>query len=103
MNFVLRSRLSVMMFIEYIIWGLWYSTLGAYMSTKGFSATQIPLAYSSTAIACMISPFFVGMVADRFFSTERVMSVLSFLGAGFAILAVMQNDFILFFTLFLSG
>ena len=101
MNLVLRSRLSLMMFIEYIIWGLWYSTLGTYMSTKGFSATQIPIAYSSTAIACMISPFFVGMVADRFFSTERVMSVLSFLGAGFAILAVMQNDFILFFTFLL--
>lgn len=101
MNFVLRSRLSVMMFIEYIIWGLWYSTLGAYMSTKGFSATQIPLAYSSTAIASMISPFFVGMVADRFFATERVMSVLSFLGAGFAILAVIQNDFNLFFTFLL--
>lgn len=86
-----------MMLVQYIIWGLWYSTLGNFMTGKGFSATEIPLAYSTTAIASMISPFFVGMVADRFFATERVMATLHTLGAVFAILAVIQNSFWPFF------
>ncbi len=72
------------------------------MKAKGFDpTTQIPLAYSSTAIACMISPFFVGMVADRFFATQKVMATLHFLGAIFAIAAVLQTSFILFFTFLL--
>lgn len=71
------------------------------MLAKGFSATEIPLAYLTTAIASMISPFFVGMVADRFFATERVMATLHLLGAIFAILAVIQQSFGLFFTFLL--
>lgn len=90
-----------MMLIQYIIWGLWYSTLGAFMTHKGFSSTQIPLAYASTGIACMISPFFVGMVADRFFATQKVMATLHFLGAIFAVAAVMQTQFAYFFTFLL--
>ncbi len=101
MDIILRSRLSLMMLIQYIIWGLWYSTLGAFMTHKGFSATQIPLAYASTGIACMISPFFVGMVADRFFATQKVMATLHFLGAIFAVAAVMQTQFVYFFTFLL--
>lgn len=101
MSIILRSRLSLMMFIQYVIWGLWYSTLGAFMTHKGFSSTEIPLAYASTAIASMISPFFVGMVADRFFATEKVMATLHFLGAIFAIAAVMQSSFPLFFSFLL--
>ena len=90
-----------MMLIQYIIWGLWYSTLGAFMTNEGFSSTEIPLAYASTAIACMISPFFVGMVADRFFATQKVMATLHLLGAIFAIAAVLQTEFAYFFTFLL--
>jgi nucleoside transporter len=75
------AKLSVMMFLEYFIWGAWYVTLGTYM-TFYLNATglQIGAAYSALAIATMISPFFVGMVADRFFAAQRIMGILHVLG-----------------------
>ena len=77
-----RVKLSVMMFLEYFVYGAWYVTAGTYfIETLKFNGGQAGLAYGSMGIAAMISPFFVGMVADRFFSSERVMAVLLIIGA----------------------
>jgi len=77
-----KTRLGIMMFLQYIIWGSWYVTLNTYLtSTLHFSGTEAGAAFSTVSIACLVSPFFVGLVADRFFSTERVMAVLYALGA----------------------
>ena len=78
-----RVKLSVMMFLEYFVYGAWYVTAGTYfIETLKFNGGQAGLAYGSMGIAAMISPFFVGMVADRFFSSERVMAVLLIIGAA---------------------
>src|SRR5438477_8990976 len=80
--------LAVMMFIEYFIWGSWYVTMGTYMGEHLKSdGVQIGAAYSALAIATMISPFFVGMIADRFFAAQRIMGVLHLLGAVLLFLA----------------
>ena len=74
--------LSSMMFLQYYVWGSWYVTMGTFM-TKILNATgiQIGAAYSALAIATMISPFFIGMIADRFFAAQKVMGVLHLIGA----------------------
>jgi nucleoside transporter len=76
-------RLSLMMFLEFFIWGAWYVTVGNYMTAIGLTGV-IYWAYTVSPIAAVLSPFFLGMVADRFFATERVLAVLH-LFAGIAI------------------
>ena len=72
-------RLGIMMFLEFFVWGAWYVTTGPYMATSGM-ADQIGNAYSVGPIAAIISPFFLGLIADRFFSSERVLGVMHLLG-----------------------
>src|SRR5205085_1297039 len=94
MPFSVKARLSVMMFLNYVIWGAWYVTITAYLtSTLKFSGDQAGAIFGSFALACMISPFFVGLVADRFFSTERVLAVLHLVGAGLLYLAAQATTF----------
>jgi nucleoside transporter len=80
--------LSLMMFFQYFIWGAWYVTMGTYMVQHlNSTGVQVGAAYSALAIATMISPFFVGMIADRFFAAQRIMGVLHLLGALLLFLA----------------
>lgn len=78
-----RLLLSVMMFLQFFIWGSWYVTGPNYLSTIGFKAEDFGTMYSVGPIAGMIAPFFVGMIADRFFPAQVVMGVMHLLGAGF--------------------
>ncbi|MDX2033220.1 MAG: MFS transporter [Blastocatellia bacterium] len=82
MDLKLRVQLSVMMFVQFIIWGAWYVTVPNYFGTIGFTAGDIGWTYAVGPIAAMISPFFVGMIADRFFSVQRVLGAMHLLGAG---------------------
>src|SRR6266852_9911857 len=73
-------RLSLMMFLQFFVWGAWFVTLGTHLGNIGFSGSQIGYAYLMNNIAAIISPFFVGMVADRYFASQKVMGVLYLLG-----------------------
>lgn len=78
-----RLQLSVMMFLEFFIWGSWYVTMSTYLDkVLHADGVQIGAAYSAMAIATIFSPFFVGMIADRFFSAQRVLGVLHLIGAA---------------------
>ena len=80
MNLQLRLRLSVMMFVQFFVWGSWYVTAPNYLGTIGFTAGDFGWTYSVGPIASVISPFFVGMIADRFFPAQRVLAALHILG-----------------------
>lgn len=73
----IKLRLGVMMFVNYIVWGAWYVTISTYLTaTLHFTGTQAGAVFGTASIASMISPFFVGLVADRLFATEKIMAVL---------------------------
>ena len=88
-----RSRLSVMMFLQYFVWGSWAVSAGGYMGkTLGFDGQSIGLIYSTTAIGAIFAPLFVGYVADRFFATERILATLHLVGGGLLLFAAQQTD-----------
>ena len=99
----IRVRLSAMMFFQYFIYGAWLVTLGTFLGKSlGATGTQVGLAYMMPAIAAMLSPFIVGMIADRFFATEKVLATLHLLGAVLLYIATTQQSFTAFAWLFLA-
>lgn len=78
----LKVKLSIFMFLQYFVWGAWYAVFGAYLlNVLKFDGQQVGLAYGAFAIGAMISPFFVGLVADRYFATEKLLVALGIVGS----------------------
>ena len=93
MKLTTRIQLMVMMFLMFFTWGAWYGQMGKYLfTTLKASGDQIGSAYATFSIASIIAPFFVGMIADRFFSAQKVMGVLNLLGAGILYLLIQNQD-----------
>lgn len=87
-------RLSLMMFLNYVVWGAWYVTIGTYLTqTLHFSGTETGAVFGTAALSCMISPFFVGLIADRFFAAERILCALHLLGALLLYLVAQAKSF----------
>lgn len=86
------TRLGAMMFFQFFVWGAWYVGAPLYLVKIGFSGSDLGWTYAVGPLACMLSPFFVGMVADRFFATERMLCALHILGGGCMLLAASQMN-----------
>jgi nucleoside transporter len=103
MDTLLRTRLWVMMFFQYFIWSSWYVTMGPYLGGQlNFTAPQIGWAYSATALAAMVSPIFVGMIADRYFAAQKVLAVLHIASGVCLYLASRCTTFGSFITLLMA-
>jgi nucleoside transporter len=94
----LKAQLAGFMFLQYFIWGAWYVSLGTYLAnTLKFSGQEIGAAYGAFAIGAMISPFFVGLIADRYFASEKLLGVLGLLGAAVLCFLPQVKDFSAFY------
>lgn len=79
----IRLRLSVMMLLEYMVWGAWYPDFSAYLGkVLGFTDGQVGAIYALMPIGCMVAPFFAGQIADRYFPTDKLLAILHLLGAA---------------------
>jgi nucleoside transporter len=93
MKFAIRIQLSVMMFLQFFVWGAWYGQMSKYL-TNQLHATgdQVGNAYAAFSVAMIAAPFFVGMLADRYFSAQKMLAVLNLLGAGLLFILINTKD-----------
>jgi nucleoside transporter len=98
----MKVRLSIMMFLQYFIWGAWYVTLGTWLAgSLHLSGQQIGWAAGTTAIGAIAAPFFVGLIADKLFATQRILALLHIAGAVLLFLASRQGTFVPLYALLL--
>jgi nucleoside transporter len=90
----MRLRLSVMMFLEYFIWGAWYVTIGTWLGQNlHFSGDQIGIITGTTTIGAIVSPFLVGLMADELFANQHLLAALHGIGGVLLWFASTQTHF----------
>ncbi|MBK0381007.1 nucleoside permease [Mucilaginibacter segetis] len=103
MTLTTRVKLSTMMFLEFFIWGAWFVTMGTYL-TKTLAATDVQNgnAYATQSWGAIIAPFIIGLIADRFFSAQKVLGILHLTGAALLYYITTVPNFEGFFPLILA-
>jgi nucleoside transporter len=98
MKLAIKIKLSVMMFLEFFIWGAWFVTLGTYLfSHLKTDAIDISAAYLTQSIGAIVAPFIIGLIADRFFAAQKILGILHLAGAVLLWLSSTAPDFSAFY------
>jgi nucleoside transporter len=98
----MKFRLSLMMFLEFFVWGGWFVTLGSYLgATLSASGSQIGLAYATQSWGAIVAPFIFGLIADRYFNAERVLAVAHLVGGVLMLALARSASFAAFYPLLL--
>ncbi len=94
----IKFKLSLMMFLEFFVWGSWFVTLGTFLgSNLGASGTQLAAAFSTQSFGAIVAPFVIGLIADRYFNAERILAVLHLVGAILMYLMYQSGSFAEFY------
>jgi len=92
MDMSIRARLSLMMFLQYFVWGAWFVPFATYLTHNGLQ-DSVGTIYSAQGWAAIAAPLFVGAIADRYFSAQKVNGVLQlFSGALLFVLSAIGAD-----------
>ncbi|MCI5080071.1 MAG: nucleoside permease [Saprospiraceae bacterium] len=103
MKSITRIQLSVMMFLEFFIWGAWFVTLGTFLGNNlNATGVQTGMAFSTQSWGAIIAPFIIGLIADRFFNAERILGVLHLVGAVLMYQMAQVTEFNAFYPLVLG-
>lgn len=103
MNTTIRFKLSVMMFLEFFIWGAWFVTLGTFLgSNLNASGAETAAVFSTQSWGAIIAPFIIGLIADRYFNAERILGILHLAGAFLMYEMYQSQEVGLFYTFVLS-
>ena len=79
----IRFQLSLMMFLNFFVWGAWFVTMGTYLKTElNVSDVNIGVAYGTQALGAIAAPFIIGLIADKFFAAQKILGVLHLVGAA---------------------
>ena len=98
MNKSINIRLSIMMFLEFFIWGCWFVTMGTFLSQSfNSSGAQIGLAYETQSWGAIIAPFIIGLIADRYFDAEKILALIHIIGGGLLFMCSIAMGFESFF------
>ncbi|MDQ6845854.1 MAG: nucleoside permease [Bacteroidota bacterium] len=98
MKLTIRLQLSTMMFLNFFIWGAWFVTMGTYLkSIPGITDVQVGIAYGTQSLGAIIAPFIIGLIADKFFSAQKILGILHLIGAALMYYISTVNDFSLFY------
>ena len=101
MNLNIRLKLSTMMFLNFFVWGIWFVTMGTFLMKGNIAATgeQTGLAYGTQCLGAIIAPFIIGLIADKFFSAQKILGLLHLAGAGVLYFIAGQTSFASFYSL----
>lgn len=103
MNTTIRLKLSIMMFLEFFIWGAWFVTLGTYLgSNLSASGSETAAIFSTQSWGAIIAPFIIGLIADRYFNAEKILGILHLAGAFLMYQMYQSEEVGVFYTYVLS-
>ena len=103
MNTTIRLKLSIMMFLEFFIWGAWFVTLGTFLgSNLSATGSETAAVFSTQSWGAIIAPFIIGLIADRYFNAEKILGILHLVGAFLMYEMYQSNDVGMFYTYVLS-
>ncbi|MDA8699498.1 nucleoside permease [Flavobacteriaceae bacterium] len=100
MNTSTKFQLSLMMFLQFFIWGGWFVTLGTFLGNNlNATGAETGMAFSTQSWGAIIAPFFIGLIADRYFNAEKILGVLHLIGAALMYFMSQATSFDTFYPL----